>query len=185
MPQPQIDGKPGILIQFYGSTKIVQFRPISYKSERTGINEESFATLPPGVIHADAPRINQQECTVEEYTTWQDSWYQREPFMTFCAENIPPESSEITVREKLFLKVSSCVDRSPAGKELMKRLRKEALRYKKYLSSVEGEAVPLHYGVWWGRTERGSLIAVSIMQWGGRPYFTEGGKPRDESEEAK
>ncbi|KAM5545915.1 hypothetical protein V8D89_000041 [Ganoderma adspersum] len=183
MPQPQIDGEPGISIRFYGSTKIVYLRPIPY--ERKAIDHESFATLPPGVIKTGVPRLDQKKYTVEGYKEWQDTWYTSESAMTFSAENIPPKSSGIATREKLFLKVTSCIEKSPAGKALMGKLLEEALHYKDHLSSVQGEAVPHHYGVWWGRTERGSCIAVSVMQWGGQPYFTESGDPRDHSEEAR
>ncbi len=182
MPQPQIDGEPCVLIRFYGSEQIVVLQPIPY--EREGVDEESFATLPPGVIRTKPPHLTQRKYTAEEYQRWQNTCYTTDSAMTFYAENIPPKSSETTTRGKFFLKVSSCLDKSPAGIELMRKLREEALIYKDHLSSVQGEAVPLHYGVWWGVTEWGSCIAVSIMQWGGPPYFTNLGR-RDDSVEAK
>ena len=45
----------------------------------------------------------------------------------------------------------------------------EAIFHQKYLFSIQGVAVPKHYGVWYGRAEWGAVIGVSIMQWGGSP----------------
>ncbi|PIL29024.1 hypothetical protein GSI_09072 [Ganoderma sinense ZZ0214-1] len=78
--------------------------------------------------------------------------------------NPPPE-------DRFFIKVAPRVKDEQAGKALKQKLLNEASYYQNHLSSVQGNAVPIHYGVWKGRTEWGSDMAISIMQWGGVPYL--------------
>ncbi len=166
-----------ICFHWHDARRVVTFRPICYK--RNNIDEESFASLPAGVMVASEPCLGSGEtCTPEEYHEWQKNLHKNsQSAITIYAVNyarISPESAATSPAPEdcFFLKVAPHVDDRMAGGDMKKKLRDEALFYKDHLSSVQGEAVPIHYGVWEGRTEWGSMTAISIMQWGGVPYFT-------------
>ncbi|PIL29032.1 hypothetical protein GSI_09080 [Ganoderma sinense ZZ0214-1] len=83
------------------------------------------------------------------------------------------ERSAVGTRERFGLKVAFDIQGSEWGRALMVKYCDvdEAIFHQKYLSSVQGLAVPRHYGVWYGRAEWGSIIGISIIQWGGSPCF--------------
>ena len=176
MPQPHIGGKPGVAIHFHGCKRATVFRPIKYDGR--DVNEESFASLPSsGPILTVQPHLGAKEYDHALYTTWQRDWITTSP-LVFPAVYFPPqstqredESEELPSNPDRFaLKLAAYVDEPGPGQELTLRLYQEALFYKRYLSSMQGEAVPKHYGIWCGVAEWGAKVAISIMQWGGIPY---------------
>ncbi|TBU40188.1 hypothetical protein BD309DRAFT_1003247 [Dichomitus squalens] len=177
MPQPDINGGPGVAILFHGCTRTTIFRPLRYPHPH--IDENSFATLPPtGYIRTTAPRIRGKQYDYASYTTWQQDWQTDTP-LVFGGTHHPRIPSQIereraaTERPQRFaLKLAANVGNSRMGRVLMEKLIDEAIYYKVHLSSVQGEAVPIHYGIWCGITDWDVPVAISIMQWGGRPYLS-------------
>ncbi|TBU22438.1 hypothetical protein BD311DRAFT_824097 [Dichomitus squalens] len=190
MPQPEINGRPGVAILFHGCTDITIFRPLRYPHPH--IDENSFATLPPtGYIRTTVPRIRGKKYDYASYTTWQLDWHTDTP-LVFGGTHHPriPSQTErepaSTERPQRFaLKLAANVGNSRMGKALMEKLIDEAIYYTVHLSSVQGEAVPKHYGIWCGITDWDVPVAISIMQWGGRPYLSHIKDTKDDTLETR
>ena len=192
MSQPCIVETPRVSIWFHGCKHATFFLPVEFDSSDSGAI--SFATLPSlGYIATAAPRIGEKKYQYAQYSTWQKDWRTTSPLL-FPSVHVPPKSAqkgselESTKPEwggHFALKLAANVDCSDSGRALMARFYKEALFYKRYLSSVEGEAVPKHYGLWYGRTEWGAVVVISIMQWGGLSYIRRISGSRHDTREAK
>ncbi|TBU63584.1 hypothetical protein BD310DRAFT_841737 [Dichomitus squalens] len=166
MPQPEINGRPGVAILFHGCTRTTIFRPLRYPHPH--IDENSFATLPPtGYIRTTAPRIRGKQYDYASYTTWQQDWQTDTP-LVFGGTHHPRIPSQIereraaTERPQRFaLKLAANVGNSRLGRALMEKLIDEAIYYKD---------VP---------------VAISIMQWGGRPYLSHIEDTKDDTLETR
>ena len=174
MSQLQDKRRSTVKIRFHASQAMVTFRRIPYEGE--DIDGKSFASMPAGKMVACEPQLGfTRKCTFEEYHGWQKDFNKNsQSAITIYARNYPDVNStnrSPAPEERFFLKVVPHVEDTLAGKDLKDKLHAEALFYRYHLASVQGEAVPRHYGVWEGQTEWGSRTALSIMQWGGSPYF--------------
>ena len=171
---PQDKAWSTVKIRFHDFEDVITFRRIL--SEGENINGKSFSSMPAGRMVACEPRRGfTTRCTFEEYHGWQkDLSKNSQSAITIYARNYPDASStkrNPAPEERFFLKVVPHVEDTQAGKDLRNNLHAEALFYRDHLSVAQGEAVPIHYGIWEGQTEWGSRTAISIMQWGGSPYF--------------
>ncbi|KAI5895037.1 uncharacterized protein SCHCODRAFT_02618417 [Schizophyllum commune H4-8] len=168
---------PEITVHFPGSLPFTM-RPIDY--HHPGVDHRSFRSLSQGDdeeyhILASAPRKDGENTTFD-YTAWSEKEW---PAVTFCGDRRPDDdvqtstSGSTQVRsQRLALKFANRVGarHDGFGNILHERYLEEAVFYAETLKGLQGEAVPIHYGVWTGSAPWGATVTCAIMQWAGDPY---------------
>ncbi|KAL1740936.1 hypothetical protein HDZ31DRAFT_46477 [Schizophyllum fasciatum] len=168
MPQqPLINGAPGVEITFANASAASVLRPMHYGCQ--GIDENAFFILPGAPLSTRLPRLRGRKLSYEEYTTLGKTWHSMSS-PVFYAETVGPDQNG--PRRCFALKVVFNVHggKDTSGSAMMENLRHEAIFYNRHLKSIQGIAVPKHYGVWLGRTAWGTTVACAIMEWCGQPY---------------
>ncbi|TRM65321.1 hypothetical protein BD626DRAFT_428435 [Schizophyllum amplum] len=163
--QPLFGDKSGVSIRFAGTDTGVILRPIKYRCK--GVDANTFHTLPDCRLVTALPRMSGKTLPFEKYSTWCTEWFTG-PSLVFYAETKPAGGT--TTRQRFAIKVAFDIEGTALGSKLKDNLRQEALFYHQNLGKLQGDAVPKHYGVWYGRTSWGVTIACAIMEWGGMPY---------------
>lgn len=75
-------------------------------------------------------------------------------------------------RVRLAIKFATHIEVQPRTEqyEVAQSLKEEALFYLRYLKKLQGRVVPVHFGLWIGRTSWAGVVVCVILEWGGHPW---------------
>ncbi|PBK71909.1 hypothetical protein ARMSODRAFT_1002878 [Armillaria solidipes] len=100
---------------------------------------------------------------------WNSPHYWEDPFLdsTLFAHIALVREGHPTIH--FAIKVALHVDNDPRsrGYHVYKALRREAVFYAHCLATVQGDAVPRHYGVWEANTSWAGHVVISVMEFSG------------------
>ncbi|KAK0187714.1 hypothetical protein F5146DRAFT_1226112 [Armillaria mellea] len=73
---------------------------------------------------------------------------------------------------RLAIKLATHIEAQPRTEqyEVAQSLKEEALFYSRYLRKLQGRVVPVHFGLWIGRTSWAGVVVCVILEWGGHPW---------------
>ncbi|KAK0447924.1 uncharacterized protein EV420DRAFT_866276 [Desarmillaria tabescens] len=167
-----------LLISFVGTGKQSTFRPITFHEEDLDFHATELPTfvdnpeLSLGTFVSSTPYTGNglpPSHLSKDFLGWNSPHYWEDPFSdsALFAHISLVREGHLTIH--FAIKVVLHVDDDPRsrGFNVYEVLRREAVFYAHCLPTVQGDAVPRHYGVWEANTSWAGHVVISVMEFSG------------------
>ncbi|KAK0236960.1 hypothetical protein EDD85DRAFT_937312 [Armillaria nabsnona] len=157
-----------------GTDKQSNFRPIAFHKNDLDFHAKELPTFAENTKFSLGPFLSSTPYTgngllSKNFHGWNFPHYWADPFLdsALFAHIALVREGHRTIH--FAIKVALHVDDDPRsrGYHVYKALRREAVFYAHCLPTVQGDAVPRHYGVWEANTSWAGHVVISVMEFSG------------------